>query len=242
MAYWVYENAVVQKARVHRDDCSFCQSGRGIHGGGTRRSGRWFGPYSHLSQANEVAKSRKQPDTRACGVCIGGADAIPAPRTSGDEVRATPGDLDAHPWDESNVMECSLGVEWLPIGRVTIDGRGKLRFPRVSEVPGIYRFRTRLPDGSKANYIGETENLNRRLSQNYRNPGPTQQTNLRINAWLVKLLSNGGEVSVAVIGDAWVKTASGEQQADFSIKSVRRMFETFAIMMEHAEDIESLNR
>ena len=50
------------------------------------------------------------------------------------------------------------------------------------------------------------------------------------------------EISVAVVGDAWLKTSSGEQQADFSKKSVRRMFEAFAITMEHAEDIESLNR
>jgi len=56
------------------------------------------------------------------------------------------------------------------------------------------------------------------------------------------LLSNGGEVSVAVVGDAWLRTSSGEQQADLFKKSVRRMFEAFAITMEHAEEIESLNR
>jgi len=193
-----------------------------------------------LSRANEVAESRKQPDTRACGVCIDCAAASnKQPRR---RERAAPADLDAYQWDENNALECSLGLDWLPVGRVTLDERGLLRFPRLSEVPGIYRLRTRTPDGKKANYIGETENLHRRLSQNYRHPAPRQQTSFRINAWLVQLLSNGGEVSVAVIGDAWLKTSSGEQQAELSKKSVRRMFEAFAITMEHAEDIESLNR
>ncbi len=240
MEYWVYENTVHQKARVHREDCSFCQSGRGLHGGGTSRSGRWFGPYSELSRANEFAESRKQPDTRACGVCIDGGSA--SNKQLSHRERTAPADLDAHPWDESNALGCSLGLNWLPVGRVALDEGGRLRFPRLSEVPGIYRFRARTPNGNEANYIGETENLNRRLSQNYRHPTPRQQTSFRINAWLVQLLSNGGEVSVAVVGDAWLKTSSGEQQADFSKKSVRRMFEAFAITMEHAEEIESLNR
>jgi len=174
MKYWVYENTIHQKARVHRENCSFCQSGRGLHGGGTTRSGRWFGPYTELSRANQVAESRKQPDTRACGVCIGG-NSTPIQRP-GRRERTIPADLEAHPWDESNALGCSLGLEWLPVGRVALDERGRLQFPRLSEVPGIYRFRARTRDGKEANYIGETENLDRRLSQNYRHPAPRQQT------------------------------------------------------------------
>jgi len=117
----------------------------------------------------------------------------------------------------------------------------KVQFPQVPSTGGLYRFKTRYPDGRFALYIGESENLRRRFS-NYRNPGPTQQTSLRINAWLKELLSSGGGVSVAIVEDARMTTKRGETGADFSVKSIRRLFEHLAISLEHASDIETLNR
>ena len=38
-------------------------------------------------------------------------------------------------------------------------------------------------------YIGESDNLRRRLAGNYRNPGPSRQTSLRINKELREHLS-----------------------------------------------------
>ncbi len=52
-------------------------------------------------------------------------------------------------------------------------------------------------------YIGETDNLRRRLSSNYRNPGPSQQTSLRINRLLREHLGRGGAVKL------WVATGAG---------------------------------
>jgi hypothetical protein len=76
-------------------------------------------------------------------------------------------------------MECKLGMQWNPIGRVAHGDGGRLLFPEVAQVPAIYRFRI-LGSGGEALYVGETDNLARRFG-NYRNPGPTQQTSLRIN-------------------------------------------------------------
>ena len=122
-----------------------------------------------------------------------------------------------------------------------LDDQSKVQFPPVPTTGGLYRLKTQYPDGRFALYIGETENLKRRFS-NYRNPGPTQQTSLRINAWLKEMLSSGGEISVAIVEDARMTTKRGETDADFSVKSIRRLFEQLAISLEHASEIETLNR
>jgi len=142
---------------------------------------------------------------------------------------------------EMEELTCGLRLQWRAIGQVEIDDQSKLRFPRVSTAPGIYRFRISRTGGTKALYIGESDNLQRRFSH-YRTPGPTQQTNLRISALLLDLLGTDGEVAVAVSETAWITMSSNEKKADFSYKSHRRLFEQFAITAEHASDIESLNR
>jgi hypothetical protein len=52
-AFWVYENWTAQghRATVHRANCSFCNNGRGVHGGGQTRNGRWHGPFSSSEDA-----------------------------------------------------------------------------------------------------------------------------------------------------------------------------------------------
>jgi hypothetical protein len=157
----------------------------------------------------------------------------PKPR---DAVEVAPWD-----WDQREEVMCALRLNWVPKGRLLLDPQNKVQFPQAPAAGGLYRFKTRYPDGRFAIYIGESENLKRRFS-NYRNPGPDQQTNLRINAWLMELLSGGGEISVAIVEDARMTTRRGETNADFSVKSIRRLFEQLAISLEHASDIETLNR
>lgn len=132
-------------------------------------------------------------------------------------------------------------LNWVPADRVILDATGKLHFPTAPTSGGLYRFKTKYPDGRFAVYVGESDNLRRRFS-NYRNPGPTQQTSLRINAWLRELLSSGGEISVALVDQATMSSEAGTANANFSQKSVRRLFEQLAISVEHASEIESLNR
>jgi len=55
MEFWVYENTIHRKARVHRADCSFCGGGRGLHGGGQTLSGKWFWPFLDLDGALAAA-------------------------------------------------------------------------------------------------------------------------------------------------------------------------------------------
>jgi predicted GIY-YIG superfamily endonuclease len=95
--------------------------------------------------------------------------------------------------------------------------------------------------GKESIYIGESDNLWRRFG-NYRNPGPSQQTSLRINAVLKSWLEAGGEISVAIMDEAWIDAETGQEKGDLSKKSIRRMFENFAVSSSHGDDVESLNR
>ena len=79
------------------------------------------------------------------------------------------------------VLACALRLQWLPIGTAQRDEEGKIKFPKLPARPGLYQFKIFRSDGSQAIYVGETDNLQRRFAH-YRNPGPTQATNLRLNA------------------------------------------------------------
>jgi hypothetical protein len=242
--FWVYENTVHRKARVHRADCSFCSDGHGLHGGGQTVSGKWFGPFPDLASAMVTARNTRQDDIRACGVCMEPLDAPPnSPSAPAHQPKPVTEIVELGPWewDQREELMCALRLNWIPKGRLVLDAQDKVQFPNAPAIGGLYRFKTRYPDGRFALYIGESENLRRRFS-NYRNPGPSQQTSLRINAWLIELLSGGGEVSVAIVENARMTTKHGETGADFTVKSIRRLFEQLAISLEHASEIETLNR
>jgi hypothetical protein len=70
MTYWVYENIPLRRTRVHLGSCSFCRDGRGIHGGGKRPSGAWYGPFDTVQEAERLAASRKRLDNQKCPECL----------------------------------------------------------------------------------------------------------------------------------------------------------------------------
>jgi hypothetical protein len=145
-----------------------------------------------------------------------------------------------YPWDTANALECRIGMSWVKLGRVLLDG-GRLKFPTTQPTPGLYRFRIRIA-GREALYVGETENIARRFTL-YSNPGPSQQTNRRLNARFREDLSGGAEIAVAIVTTgAWIEFADTKVAADFSSKAVRRLFEHAAIVQSAADTIESLNR
>ncbi|PJI42160.1 hypothetical protein [Ferrovibrio sp.] len=164
------------------------------------------------------------------------------PRSTTPKLRAkrTPKpSLSAYDWDTPDQLQCDISMQWQPLGRI-ISLNGRLSFPIAPSSPGLYRFRVR-QGNREAVYYGESDNLARRFT-NYRNPGSTQQTNVRVNQKFTEMLERGAEISVAVIiQDAWICRDGKRVVADFSSKAVRRLFEHAAI---HAsgEDIEALNR
>ncbi len=165
-----------------------------------------------------------------------------SPRNTAPKVRAKGApkpSLAAHDWDTPDQLQCDISMQWQPLGRITSQN-GRLSFPTAPSKPGLYRFRVRRGNRESV-YYGESDNLARRFT-NYRNPGSTQQTNVRVNQTFTEMLGSGAEISVAVIFEtAWISRDRKRIAADFSSKAVRRLFEHAAI---HAcgEDIESLNR
>jgi hypothetical protein len=191
------------------------------------RNGKWqmVRPLSIVEAAREKALNRNQRDNRTCLQCLLDDRSIRAASTTkktGSMIRVPDFANEIPSWGGSSEQSASLRIKWVPIGRVTLDPTGKCKFPIPPDGPGLYRFRFRKIDGLEALYVGESDNLRRRFG-NYRNPGPTQATSLRINKAIENHLKSDGEISVAIAFEsAWIQWDHAEVTADFTKKSVRR--------------------
>lgn len=126
-----------------------------------------------------------------------------------------------------DLVECRLALAWLPAGAVALAEDGRLVFPEVGRTPGLYQI-TIAMNGAREVYIGEAADVRRRF-QNYRTPGPTQQTSQRINALLRQMLANGAVVTVSTAVTATIDWGDGPEQADLTSKVTRCLFENAAI-------------
>jgi F-type H+/Na+-transporting ATPase subunit beta len=68
--FWAYENwrAHGHRATVHRGECSMCNQGAGVHGGGETPNGKWHGPFSSYGGARSAA-ARSGADVHDCRMC-----------------------------------------------------------------------------------------------------------------------------------------------------------------------------
>ncbi len=141
----------------------------------------------------------------------------------------------------SEPVEMHLRMSWTTLGAIATDGNGKLVFPVAPHSPAIYRFTIRMA-GKERRYVGEAVDVARRF-QNYRTPGPTQQTSQRINEILTAAMGVGAEITVAaVLPDAALFNQNGTQRsADLNSKVIRCLFENAAILDGGGEEVESLN-
>lgn len=122
-------------------------------------------------------------------------------------------------------MRVILGP-WQPLGEVGLDPDGRLRLPRPAVGPGLYRFL--LHDASRTAYVGETDELTRRFGH-YRNPGPSQRTNVRLNDRMRAVLASGGSIAVEVCTRADVEVGSCREPLDLRVKSHRLLAEETAL-------------
>lgn len=130
-------------------------------------------------------------------------------------------------------VDVRVTFQWSTAGVVELDAGGKPMFGNLEEVPGLYRMTlTGGVAGARPQvYIGETDNLRRRLSSNYRNPGPSQQTSLRVNALLRAHLAAGGQVDFAVATVATVRLGGDEQALDLHRKAGRLLAESASLVL-----------
>lgn len=112
---------------------------------------------------------------------------------------------------------------WREIGEVRLGPDGKLVMPDPGALPGIYRFRL-AGDGAPSVYIGESDDLRRRFGH-YRNPGPSQRTNVRMNERMRARLAAGGIVQVAVVAEADLRVAECAEPLDLERRASRLLLE-----------------
>lgn len=147
-------------------------------------------------------------------------------------------DLEDVPDGRVNVL---IDMGWRHLGAVALSPEGQLIFPAAPAAPALYRLRLIGKSGHR-HYIGESINLRRRFG-NYRNPGPTQQTSIRINEVLHSHLAAGGRIEADVILSGIALQCDGQpRKADLSDKQTRRLLEQAALVADGGIDIESLNR
>jgi len=129
-------------------------------------------------------------------------------------------------------------ASWREAGPIAFDGAGDLVFPKLPSQPGVYRMTLRGSPGQdqEAIYIGETDDLQRR-TQHYRSPGPTQETNIRLNAVLKKQIQSGGHARFSVIVEARLAVAGGQPsiQLDLARKAARLLVESSALVLAQIE-------
>jgi hypothetical protein len=123
-------------------------------------------------------------------------------------------------------VEMTIKFEWNALARVGVDPQGKLAFPRAPSRPGLYRFEF---DGAKGRqeYIGETDTLARRF-QHYRTPGPSQSTNIRLNALMREIIKSNGTVGVSIMFDGAAIAMDGRT------KPPRMQNKSDRVLLEHA--------
>lgn len=125
-----------------------------------------------------------------------------------------------------NTVKVCVSFDFTQIGTV-LQRDGKLRFPIAPEEPGIYQFTIR-----DKIYVGETDRLRRRF-QHYRTPGPSQQTNIRMNYSILTALNEGFEVVVSTIEQATINVDGIDSPLDLSRKSGRLLVESAVLSAAH---------
>lgn len=124
-------------------------------------------------------------------------------------------------------------VEWRYAGVIALDADGEGLFPALPHEPGLYEmtFAGAREQTSARVYVGESDDLRRRAAH-YRNPGPTQETNRRLNAAIKAQLASGGVVRLAIATEAKVIGAAGTTQPlDLARKASRVLAENAAIVL-----------
>ena len=67
--FYVYENWTIDRARVHKGSCSYCNDGKGVQVADSGRNGKWRGPFVERKTAFDILAKLGRADAGACGKC-----------------------------------------------------------------------------------------------------------------------------------------------------------------------------
>lgn len=132
--------------------------------------------------------------------------------------------------DGEQPVDVRVFLRWSDAGAVVIDDAGKLYFGRLQQLPGLYRLTLTGLGRRPQVYVGETDNLRRRLAGNYRSPGPSQQTSKRINRLLLDQLSQSVAVRLAISTAATVWINNEAADLDLTRKASRLLAENATLV------------
>ncbi len=90
-------------------------------------------------------------------------------------------------------MRTEVEIEWASAGPVTVED-DQLLIPKLPSDPGVYQWVFR-HEGRERRYVGEAANLYRRFRQ-YVRPGPTQTTNQKMKARVLRVAAAEGSVEL----------------------------------------------
>ena len=127
---------------------------------------------------------------------------------------------------------------WRKIGEVRLGPDGKLLMPDPGHVSGVYRFRLSVGE-SPSVYIGESEDLRRRFGQ-YRNPEPSQRTNVRIHKRMLEHLKAGGIVAAAVVTEAVLRVGESQEPMELGRRISRLLVEEHLVAEAREAGIETV--
>ncbi len=134
----------------------------------------------------------------------------------------------------------NIQFEWKDRGEVTLDKKGKLKFPyNTEEESAVYSFKLYKRKRLVTSYIGQTKNLKTRLHKNYRSPSVRQKTSTRINEALAAHLREKSNYIIV----STIKTATISDEIIPLSSSVNRLLiENIAIFHEQKVGIRLLNK
>lgn len=212
--------AVTSRSRSEQEEC-LCAF---VPQGGAIRGLLIFADFARSAPSS-------RPSTRTAGAAVQAQDScVNAGRVWHRE--AVPTDRDQ--------VDLTLRFEWKQEGRVGLDEIGRLIFPRLTTDAGLYRFRLRSGNRATSTYLGESDNLARRMTH-YRSPGPSQRTNLRLNALLREALANEVLVELATVQVAQILIGESWGRQDLNLRPARLLAENAALLNVKAEGTPVLN-
>jgi len=134
-------------------------------------------------------------------------------------------------------------LSWQDVGEIRLDDGGDPVFPDLAAVPGVYRIAITEPSRDRPHvYVGETVSLQSAASH-FRHPGPSQQTNGRINAALRAYLGIGGSGRLSVAVDGRLEVAGRSVPLDLTVASYRRLAGNAAqVWADVTGNVTTLNR
>ena len=70
MSFWVYENKIRNRSRIHIADCRYCNDGAGIGGqADNTEADEWHGPFKSFDEADAKSTTLDKKDAAPCGAC-----------------------------------------------------------------------------------------------------------------------------------------------------------------------------